>query len=69
MIVDLHSHILPGVDDGAPTMEYALQMLQNAVASDVKVLAVTPHCTGLYGNYLDIQRGYGELARFLVPCR
>lgn len=43
-LCDLHTHVLPGVDDGASTMEYALQMLHNAHASDVAVLAVTPHC-------------------------
>lgn len=48
-ICDLHTHILPGVDDGAPTMEYALQMLGNAVASDVEMLAVTPHFNVSYG--------------------
>lgn len=42
-LCDVHTHVLPGVDDGAPTMEYALQMLENAVASDVEWLAVTPH--------------------------
>ena len=54
-LCDLHTHILPGIDDGAPTMESALQMLQNAAASDVTQLAVTPHCNGPYhnGNYLD----------------
>ena len=52
-LCDLHTHMLPGVDDGAPTMEYALQMLRNAVASDVELLAVTPHCNAIYGNYLD----------------
>lgn len=52
-ICDLHTHVLPQVDDGAPTMEYALQMLENAAASDVAVVAVTPHCNGGYGNYLD----------------
>ena len=41
---DLHTHVLPGVDDGAQEMEQALQMLRNAVASDVGLLAVTPHC-------------------------
>lgn len=52
-LCDLHTHVLPGVDDGAPTIEYALQMLRNAAASDVQVLAVTPHCNALYnqGNY------------------
>ena len=43
-ICDLHTHLLPGIDDGARTMEYALQMLRNAAASDVELLAVTPHC-------------------------
>lgn len=52
---DLHTHVLSGVDDGASTMEYALQMLRNAVASDVELLAVTPHCNRLYEmhNYLE----------------
>ena len=54
-ICDLHTHTLPGADDGAATMEQALQMLKNAVASDVTILAVTPHCNTGYGdgNYLD----------------
>ena len=62
-LCDLHTHLLPGVDDGAQTMEYALQMLSNAAASDVLQLAVTPHCNRPYEmkNYLD-----GDLqARFL----
>ena len=37
-LCDLHTHVLPGVDDGAPDMEYALQMLRNAAASDVDLL-------------------------------
>ena len=54
-ICDVHTHVLPGVDDGAPEMEYALQMLCNAVASDVEMLAVTPHCNrpGQRRNYMD----------------
>lgn len=52
---DLHTHVLPGVDDGAQEMEYALQMLSNAAASDVAQLAVTPHCHvhGSMQNFLD----------------
>ena len=52
-LCDLHNHVLPGVDDGAPDLATALQMLQNSVASDVAVLAVTPHCGHYYGNYMD----------------
>jgi protein-tyrosine phosphatase len=42
-ICDLHTHLLPGVDDGAQDISQALQMLDNAVASDVTHLVVTPH--------------------------
>ena len=54
-ICDIHTHILPGVDDGAQTMEDALEMLKNAVASDVEVLAITPHC-----NRPDTVENYGD---------
>lgn len=52
-LCDLHTHVLPGADDGAQTMEYALEMLQNAVASDVSALVVTPHWGGLWGSFPD----------------
>lgn len=54
-LCDIHTHVLPGVDDGAPHLEYALQMLENAAASDVAWLAVTPHCNVPHrrSNYLD----------------
>ena len=52
-ICDIHTHVLPGVDDGAQNMDMALEMLKNAVASDVAVLVTTPHCNvpGTEGNY------------------
>ena len=54
-LCDIHTHLLPGVDDGAPHLDYALQMLENAAASDVEWLAVTPHCNVPHckSNYLD----------------
>lgn len=42
-MIDLHSHILPGIDDGAKDVETSLQMARAAVANGVKVLACTPH--------------------------
>ncbi len=54
-IIDLHTHILPGVDDGADSMKTALEMLRNADASNVIALAATPHCNcpNMPGNYYD----------------
>ena len=67
---DLHTHVLPGVDDGAPTIEYALQMLRNAVASDVETVAVTPHCNGPCGNYLDkeLEHRFLQLQQASASC-
>lgn len=42
-MIDLHTHILPGVDDGAKNLEMALAMAGNAAASGVTIIAATPH--------------------------
>lgn len=60
-LCDLHTHVLPGEDDGAPTMEYALDMLRNAAASDVALLATTPHFGGPYGYHPNWERGFEAL--------
>lgn len=63
-ICDIHTHILPGVDDGAQNMAQALQMLWNAVASDVECLVVTPHCNRPDGqNTPDLQGAFQRLCR------
>ncbi|MCY0901317.1 MAG: hypothetical protein OWU32_03915 [Firmicutes bacterium] len=43
MFVDCHTHILPGVDDGARTMEDALVMARMAVAAGTTRMFATPH--------------------------
>jgi len=42
-MIDLHSHILPGIDDGAATLEEALAMARIAVDDGIRVIAATPH--------------------------
>jgi protein-tyrosine phosphatase len=50
-MIDLHSHILPGVDDGAPDLQTALAMARMAVDDGIRVMAATPHfMPGLYDN-------------------
>lgn len=43
-MIDIHAHILPGVDDGAEDLDCALEMAALAVESGVTTLVVTPHC-------------------------
>lgn len=50
-MIDLHCHILPGIDDGAADVAAALEMARAFVADGVSVIACTPHILpGLYHN-------------------
>ena len=50
-MIDLHSHILPGIDDGAKTLAISIEMAQLAVADGIQTMACTPHIyPGLYVN-------------------
>ena len=42
-VIDLHSHILPGVDDGARTLMEARELARLAAADGVEAIAATPH--------------------------
>ena len=42
-IYDVHCHILPGVDDGAKTLEEAVQLLKAEYAAGVRSVILTPH--------------------------
>jgi protein-tyrosine phosphatase len=44
-MIDLHSHVLPGIDDGPPTMEGSLALARAAAEQGTTVLAATPHVT------------------------
>ncbi|MFT3950626.1 MAG: histidinol-phosphatase [Oscillospiraceae bacterium] len=43
MIIDLHSHILPGFDDGARTPEESVAMLNRIAAEGIALVVATPH--------------------------
>ncbi|MBM4300384.1 MAG: hypothetical protein FJ121_02475 [Deltaproteobacteria bacterium] len=42
-MIDIHAHILPGVDDGAKNWEQSLEMARMAVADGITVMVATPH--------------------------
>ena len=43
MIVDMHCHVLPGVDDGPETVEDSMLVLREAAKQNVTTMIVTPH--------------------------
>ncbi|MCC6319306.1 MAG: hypothetical protein IT361_16655 [Gemmatimonadaceae bacterium] len=42
-MIDLHSHLIPGVDDGSPTHENSIRVLERLWQEGVKQIACTPH--------------------------
>ncbi|MGN6196264.1 MAG: tyrosine-protein phosphatase [Ginsengibacter sp.] len=48
---DIHSHILPGLDDGSPDVETSLQLLQSLSDAGIRKFICTPHVIGdMYRN-------------------
>ena len=61
-MIDLHSHILPGIDDGAPDMDASLEMARAAVADGVNTMIATPHVNFDYPTAADdMSRAVGHL--------
>ncbi len=54
MMIDMHTHVLPGVDDGAADLDEALTLLAMAADSGVGTVVTTPHCNipEEIGNYV-----------------
>jgi protein-tyrosine phosphatase len=50
-MIDIHSHLLYGVDDGSQSFESSVEMLKSAAKDGVKAIVLTPHFSpGLFEN-------------------
>ncbi|MGH2833464.1 MAG: CpsB/CapC family capsule biosynthesis tyrosine phosphatase, partial [Solirubrobacteraceae bacterium] len=49
-MIDLHCHILPGIDDGPPRVEDSLELARMAVAAGIRTIVATPHVSWHYTN-------------------
>lgn len=63
---DIHTHILPGIDDGSRDLYDSMEMAAMAADSGTTTIIATPHCNipGVYDNYFG--KEYAELFRKTV---
>lgn len=64
-MIDIHTHIMPGVDDGAKNLSMAIRMLEHAATGGTKHIILTPHCAPAYDFYNyngdDLARSFAQL--------
>lgn len=64
---DMHSHLLPGIDDGAQDMETSVELIRGMSELGYKKLITTPHIIwDMYRNTPEIINGKLELVREAV---
>lgn len=49
-MVDIHCHMIPGIDDGSPDLQTSIEMAQMAVRDGIGTVIVTPHQLGSFGR-------------------
>jgi protein-tyrosine phosphatase len=57
-VIDLHTHILPGIDDGPPDLSGSLQMAEVAAANGITTMVATPH----------VREDYPDVAPDAIPA-
>lgn len=70
-LVEMHSHILPGIDDGSPDIETSLAMIERLQAQGAKKIVLTPH---YYSDTISLDdflkrrdKSFNDLMRALPP--
>lgn len=67
-MLDLHSHMLPEIDDGSQSLEASIGLAQEAVKNGVQIALMTPHhMNGKYLNHKkDVEKMF-DMVIFDVP--
>ncbi|HTQ97028.1 MAG TPA: CpsB/CapC family capsule biosynthesis tyrosine phosphatase [Candidatus Acidoferrum sp.] len=65
-MIDLHCHILPGLDDGAKTIEDSVAMAEDAIADGITHVVATPHASADYSfDFRKVRTAIKELGEKL----
>ena len=55
-MVNIHCHVLPGIDDGSPDLATSVAMCKQAVEDGVTQVVGTPHCSDQYQFSFDVNQ-------------
>jgi len=75
-MIDIHCHPLPGVDDGAKTVDEAAEMCRMAASDGITHIVATPHCNYDYPfrpevnqeKLRELQAAVGQEPKLLLGC-
>jgi len=75
-VIDIHSHILPGLDDGSDSIETSIEMLRMASAAGTTDIVATPHANSEFAftpaiveaKIAELQEAVGEIPRIHYGC-
>jgi len=68
-VIDLHTHILPGLDDGAQSLEDSVAMAHAAVADGIRIVAATPHVRDDYPTTAaEMERGVAAVRQAIAAA-
>ena len=62
-IIDIHTHMLYGIDDGAPDREMSLKLIEMDYEQGVRGIFCTNHSYGMEDDYRDYHRRFEKLSR------
>ena len=65
-MIDIHCHMLPGIDDGPEALDESIEMARLAVANGITEAVVTPHIHA--GRYENTRESVGKATRQLQQC-
>src|ERR1035438_3125009 len=75
-MIDIHCHVLPGLDDGSPDLETSIAMCKAAVEDGITHVVATPHCSDEYEfswetnqeRRNELQAAVGQKPQLLLGC-
>ena len=75
-MIDIHCHVLPGLDDGSPDLETSIAMCKSAVEDGITHVVGTPHCSDEYdfswetnqACRAELQAAVGKKPQLLLGC-